>query len=216
MLTVVIKDSGEENVVKLTYENLWKELKDIPGAELIVRKNWLDSTTLANTKNKYICFVEADCLVNSGYFSSQIGLLKKNPYFRKLAMFSSSTAVTNWANKFYGYNVGNSYVDGIAPNKDKKSNQPYPVQISYLPGAIVRVNMIGALLLNMKPNTSWENDLVFLSTQVSLGFWRQGDGNRVYINPNATYLTTEEYVNDLGKFDANAGDLKKMFVRESI
>lgn len=213
MITVIIKDNGEENVVRLTYENLWRELKDIPGAELYALKNWFD---MPQINNKYVCFVEADCLVNSGYFSSQLGLIKKNPYLRKLAMFSASTGVNNWANKFYGYNVGNNYSDGIIPNRTKKSTQPYPIQIAYVPGAVIRYSMLVPLLDKLKANNSWENDLVFLSTQLSLGFWRQGDGNRVYINPNATYVTTEEYVNAIGKFENEAADLYTMFSRESI
>ncbi len=213
MLTCIIKDNGEENVIKLTYENLYKELKDIPDFQLLVQKSWFD---LENVSNKYVCFVEADCLVNSGYFTSQLGLFKKNAFFRKLAMLSSATAVVNWANRFYGYSLGSSYTDGIIPNRDKNSTQPYPVQIGYVPGSIMRVSMLKAVLNSMKASNSWENDLVFLSCQLSLGFWKQGDGNRVHINPNATYLTTEESVNDIGHFDPQPGSLGEMFSRESI
>ena len=216
MLTVVIKDDGEENVVKLTYESLWKELKDIPGAELLTINHWLDYNLTSNSDNKYVCFVEADCLVNSGYFSSQLGLFKKNPKFRKLAMLSSGIGVNNWANKFYGYTLGNHYSDGVIPVKDNKSKSLYPVQIGYVPGAIIRRSMLITAFKDLKPNNSWENDLVYLSTQLSLAFWRQGDGNPVYINPNTTYVTTEDYVNDIGKFDCEAGDLVDMFRRESI
>ena len=216
MITVVIANNQEENVVKLTYENLWKELKDIPGAELFVADHWLDYSLSSNSKNKYVCFVEADCLVNSGYFSSQLGLFKKNTMFRKLAMLSSGVGVNDWANKFYGYTVGDNYSDGVIPIKTNKSKSLYPVQIGYVPGAIIRKSMLIAALADLKPNNSWEKDLVFLSTQLSLTFWRQGDGNPVYINPNTTYVTTEDYVNDIGKFDSGAGDLVNMFARESI
>ena len=91
MLTVVIRDGGEPRVTQLTYENLWKELKDIPNAELVVLKDWFSA--VATTKNKYVSLVEPDCLVSSGYFASQLGLLKKDPYFRKLAMLSSVTGL---------------------------------------------------------------------------------------------------------------------------
>ena len=77
MLSVVILDSNEPNVIKLTYENLFKEIKQIPDAELLVSPDWFDALPAIN--NKYVCFVEADCLVSSGYFSSQIGLFQKNP-----------------------------------------------------------------------------------------------------------------------------------------
>mgnify|MGYP003450299095 FL=1 len=104
MLSVVILDDGEPNVIKLTYENLHKETKQIQDSELIVAKDWFDA--LSVIKNKYVCLVEPDCLVSSGYFSSQMGLFKKNPYMRKLAMLSSATGVNNWANRVYGYKLG--------------------------------------------------------------------------------------------------------------
>lgn len=223
MLTVVIKDDGEQNVIALTYQNLWKELKDIPDAELVVSKNWLDE--LPKIKNKYVCFVESDCLVNSGYFSSMIGLFKKSRMLRKLAMMSPSTGVNNWANKFYGYSVKKEWTGAppvevkqpfVQPNKEMKSRGVYPVQIGYVPGSIIRVASLKDLLLSTKFGGGYEKDLVYFSAQISLGFWRQGDGNRVHLNPNSTYVTTEDYVNDLGKFDPEAGDVMEMFRREGI
>lgn len=214
MLKVAIKNNGEDKVIQLTYENLHKELKDIPGAELVVVDGWFDALT--KTKNNYVCFVEPDCLVSSGYFTSQLGLFQKNPYFRKLAMLSASTAVNNWANKFYGYNIGNNHADGIIPNKDKKSSRPYPVQIGYVPGSIIRISMLTRALESLKASEALTDDFIFLSTALSLAFWQQGDGNRVYINPNATYCTTEDSVNDIGKFQHQGARSLDMFKRESI
>ena len=219
MLTVVIKNDGEESVVRLTYHNLWKEIKDIPGAELIIENDWLDA--IQKVSNDFICFVESDCLVTSGYFQSQLGLMKKNKYFRKMAVMSSATSVKIWANKIYGYNVGQSHMDGVIPNKVKKSTSPYPVEIAYIPGAIVRVSMLGRLLEEMKPVPGWQSDLVYFSTQLSLGFWSQGVGNgignMVYINPNASYATTEDYVNDISRIDTDLPEQTfKMFRSQSI
>lgn len=213
MLSVVIKDNGEKSVVNLTYQNLWRELKDIPGVELMVNKNWFDA--IQNVKNGYVCFVESDCLVNSGYFSSQMGLLKKDSMFRKIAMLSSSTGVNNWANKFYGYSLGSNYTDGVLPVLNKKSTAVYPVQIGYVPGAILRMTMLKEALLKL----NWlspPDDLVKLSSELSIAFWRQGDGNRVHLNPNTTYVTTEDYVNDIGNFEINPGKLIGMFTKELI
>lgn len=222
MVTVVIKDSGEPSVIALTYQNLWKELKDIPGSELVVSEDWFSE--VPKTKNKYICFVEADCLVNSGYFSSMLGLFAKSRMLRKLAMLSSGTGVNNWANKFYGYSIEKQWVGAesaqvkqpfVQPNREIKSRAVYPVQIGYVPGALIRVSTLRMLLDNLKLG-NFDGDLVALSAQISLGFWRMGDGNRVHINPNSTYVTTENYVNDLGQFDPEASDLAEMFARESI
>ncbi len=215
MFTVVLKHNGEENVIKLTYENIWKEIKNIPGAEIIVSNNWFNSLSKVK-KNKFVCFVEADCLVNSGYFTSLVGYIKKNPQLGKLGILSTSTAVNNWAVKFFGYNVGNNQSDGIIPNKAKKETSLpfYTSQIAYIPGALIRVSMLKEVLDDVKVNASMEQDLVYLSTLLSLGFWRRNW--MVYIAPNSTYCTTEDYVNDIGKFDHGAKDLVGKFVKESV
>lgn len=214
MLTVVIEDSGEDRVTQMTYEQLYKELKDIPGSELFILKDWFDG--LDKIRNKYICFVEADCLVSSGYFTSQMGLLKKDPYFRKLAMLSSVTGVNNWANRFYGYKIDGSHNNKVTPVLAKRSGSVDAVQIAYAPGSIIRVSMLKKVLKDLKSMPPRNEDLVLFSTILSLAFWRQGDGNRVHLNPNATYLTTEDYVNDLGRFTVDSDDLIEKFERESI
>ena len=225
MLTVIIKDNHEPNVIKLTYENLFRELKNI-DSELLVADNWIDAVMKLETGHEnFVCMVEADCLVNSGYFSSQMGLFKKSPYFRKLAVMSSATAINDWADKIYGYSLGSNYSDGVIPNREKRSTVPHAVQIAYIPGSVIRLRNLQFLIDDLKPNNSWESDLVYFSTQISLGFWRRGrgqgwsagsSGNRVHLNPNATYVTTEDYVNGLGKFDPEAKDLIGMFKREVI
>jgi hypothetical protein len=215
MLTVIIKNDGEDNVVQLTYENLWHELKDIPGSELIVSKNWFDE--LPSIKNNYVCFVEADCLINKGYFIKQLKEFRTNPG-RKISMLTAKTSVKNWDNCFYGYSIDYKFNNYVVPNRFKKSSSAYPVEVGYLPGAIIRLSMLREVL-----NSLPINDLVLLSTQLSLAFWRQGlggqngqNGNPVYINPNVTYVTTEDYVNDIGKFDFDPTDLQDKFIRESV
>lgn len=213
MLSVIIQDNGEPNVISLTYQNLWRELKDISGSELLVG-NWIEK--LGEVKNNYVCFVEADCLVNSGYFSSQMGLFKKNNMFRKLAMLSSATAVNDWHNRFYGYRLGESYVDGVIPDLSKRSTAIYPVQIGYVPGSIIRLSMLKNAMKALDLGNQVQTDLVKLSTELSLWFWKQGDGNRVHLNPNTTYVSTEGYINDIGKFDPKPGDLVIKFKKEAI
>lgn len=214
MLSVIIKNSDEPQVVQMTYDNLWKELKNMPDVELKVYDNWLNA--VSHIKNNYVCFVESDCLVNSGYFASQLGLFKKNPMFRKLAMLSSAIGVDSWENKFYGYELGDNHIDGVIPVKNMKSSRVYPVQIGFVPGAIIRVSMLRKALSDLKAVNGMENDLLYLSTKLSLSFWEQGDGNRVHVNPNTTYVTTDESVNDIGRFDIKPEGLVSMFKRESI
>jgi hypothetical protein len=221
LLKIYIKDDGEDNVTKLTYENVWKEVKDIPGVELVVREHWE-----VDSKHLYTCWLESDCLVGSGYFETQLGLFKKNPMFRKLSMLTPSVSVNDWANKFYGYSSDSVWSDEIhkvqtknhfiKPNKERKSTAPYPVQIGYVPGAIIRTPMLIKALRECDFNNSWEKDLVYLSMKLSFAFWRMGDGNPVYVNPNAAYCTTDDTVNDIGKFQSEAGDLIGKFQAESI
>lgn len=217
MLTTIILNNEEPKVVEYTYELLWRELKDIENADLIISDNWFDD--LEGIKNKFVCFVEADCLVNSGYFQSQVGLLQKNKYFRKLAMLASGVGVNAWHNKFYGYRLRIEKDEMVQPEKLKHSNTVYPIQIGFVPGAIIRKKMLVDAMDTLKLSMGTGSDLLLLSAMLSLEFWGQGDGNRVHINPNTTYVTTDTTVNDLGHFDdvfKVSKKVKDIFVKESI
>lgn len=241
MLTCIIKDNGEENVIKLTYENIYRELKSIPGAELTVSETWLGA--LNRVENRYVVFLESDCLVSGGYFDSMLGLLQKSPHFRKIAMMTSSTGVNNWANRFYGYSgdqvwSNKAHLDDgtelqtknnyIKPNKEKKSTGVYPVQVGYVPGSLLHMGMLTKALSTLNAQEGIENNLAQMSILLSLTFWGQGGakegsdsfgggiGNRVHINPNSTYVTTEEYVNDLQPGDKRMDKLMAMFKAQSI
>lgn len=222
MISVIILDNGEPNVIRLTYENLYKEIKDIEGAELLVSKDWLKP--LATIKNQYVCFVEADCLVSSGYFSSQMGLIKKNGYLRKLAVFGTAIGVNNFGNRFFGYEIADKWsmaIGGVSTNnkqvepiRAKKSTGAYPVQIAYVPGAILRMSMLLPQLEQLGYKDKPQKDLVKFSAALSLGFWQHG--GRININPNATYVTTENYVNDLSNTPTPNKTVIDTFRRELI
>lgn len=222
MVTVIIKNDGEDKVTKLTYENLYHELKDIPGSELVISKSWFEDIPLI--KNSYVCLVEADCLVSPGYFVKQMKEIKINPG-RKISALTARTSVNWWDICFYGYYIDFMQTDEVIPNRSKKSSKAYPVQVGYIPGAIIRRAMLLEAIEELEINDTFSQDLVYLSGLLSMAFWRQGkdgadkkvqNGNPVYVNPNVTYVTTEDYVNDIGKFDLNASDLANKFVKESI
>ena len=221
MVSIIIKDNGEANVIQLTYENLWKEIKDIKGAELIIAKNWL--TPLPKIKNTFVCFVEPDCLVNSGYFSSLLGHMKKGINSKRTAVMSSATAVNTWDNKFYGYLVQQTWSKPdskniktkntfVQPSKDKKSKSPYPVQIAYIPGALLRASTLRKCF----DSDIIQDDMVSFSHQISLRCWGSGDGHEVYIAPNSTYVTTDKNVNIITEPRAELGNLAETFRRRSI
>lgn len=215
MLTVLLIDNGERTVVQMTYKDIWREIKDIPGAELKVTKNWVDEIQLVD--NKYTCILEADCLVSSGYFSSLLGYIKKNAMeLNKMAALTSTTAVKNWAVRVYGFSMGSDLIDKVIPNKIKKDiTRPfYTVQIGYIPGAIMRTKFLKQVLEELKPKNSWRKDTIFLSAQFSLAFWTKNW--MVYLAPSPVYCTTEDYVNDIAKFELEDTSLIRKFHRESI
>lgn len=197
MLSIILRRNDEPKVVHLTQENLQKELRSVVGAELLVEDDWVNGVFKA--RNDFVCLVEADCLVSSGYFSSLMGLFRKNHEYSKLAMMASSVGVNNWANRVFGYELGREErhfddqpVDSIERTvlkaiENKRSSQPYPVQAAFMPGAIIRTNVIRRLL-EKDDSIMREDDLIKLSADLSFAFWSQG--RRVYINPNSTYVST--------------------------
>lgn len=215
MVSVVIIDNGEPNVIRLTFENLYGELKDIYGSELLIRDRWFD---LEGVKNKFVCFVEADCLVSKGYFKTLLGDFMRKGSSRTEAVISSATAVNYWDNLIYGYATSFDN-QGVYPNRESKSTNSFAVQIAYIPGAIIRVGMLKPCLKDM---FIYDN-LVRMSAELSMSLWERAviskgkGGFKVYLNPKVTYLTTENYVNDIGKFDVPVhGDVVNIFSRESI
>lgn len=215
MVTIVIRDSGESSVIRLTYQNLYNEIKNIPRSKIIVDSDWV--TALERVDTKYVCFVEPDCLVSSGYFESMLGLIKKNAReLSKFAVFSPATAVNNWAIRFYGYNLGNEFSDGLVPNRGKKFTKLpyYTVQVAYIPGSIIKTDFIKKIVKDINLPIGWYNDLVYFSAQISTLFWQKNW--MIYLAPNSTYVTTEDYVNDIAEFGVKNNELVLKFKRESI
>lgn len=219
MVSVVIKTNGEANVVAYTFEKLYTELKDIPGSELLIKEEW----NTKDIRNRFVCFVEADCLVSEGYFKKQLEMFKSlSP---RVVMLSSTTAVKYWHNRIYGYHIIDSTV---IPNRKQKANRAYPVQIAYIPGAIIRVSSYKKLMKNLKMPKNITNDLVYYSSLLSVNSWEKGlsvddkhpegqIGSQIHINPDVSYATTEDYVNDLADFERPLKPkLVRLFEKESI
>jgi hypothetical protein len=126
-------------------------------------------------------------------------------------MLSSATAVSQWKNCIYGYFIEDTKV---IPNRKPKASRTYPVQIAYIPGTIIRTSSLKKLLKLTAVPKGYYNDLVYYSSLISLSSWENGLtfddkhpegqlGSQIYLNPEVTYVTTEDYVNDL----ANLPDL---------
>jgi hypothetical protein len=209
VVTVLISKNDEPKVYEYTKILLEKESFPL-GSSVALVDNWAQG--LEDCKTEYVCFVEPDCLVSSGYFSSLAGLVKSNPKYTKLAMLSSATAVKYWPNRFFGYEY-----DGckLAPVKNKKSNSFYRVRVGYAPGALIRTSIIKEVVKKNK-NILDDFDLVKMSVGLSLAFWSRGDGCPVYVNPITTYVTNCEDVGVDNEIKREFADLVKMFERELI
>lgn len=207
MLSIILPRWAEPKVIHLTQENLQRELNQVVGSELLVTDDWGEG--IAKCRTEFISLVEPDCLVNSGYFSSLTGLFKKNKQFRQLGAMGSSVGVTSWHNRIFGYDLGAKASDGVMPVREKKSIKPYNQGVIYIPGAVLRVSTLKRILKDNDSVMNYTQDLVYFSTKLSLEMWRHKC--YVSINPNTTYVTTEDYVGDRGKFDPEAGDLAQRF-----
>ena len=217
MLSVILQTCDEPNVLDLTIDNINKELASVPDSELILSKNYLCHVP----DSEYVCYIEADCLVNSGYFGSMMGLFKKNPYYRKLAMLSPSVGVKYWHDRVFGYNIDREWskiVDNqqtnnihLYPIKAKKSTSTYAIQVGYMPGSIIRTSALKDVL---KKNQC-KGDELEMSARLSLAFW--DTGRRVHVNPNSTYVTNLEYVGQKSKFAPIVTDkVHKIFEKEEL
>lgn len=195
MLSVILPRTDEPKVIQFTAECIQRELSVIRGAELLLVDSWEQGVKMA--KNNYVSLVEPDCTISGGYYASNIGLFEKNSHFRKLAMVSSCLGVRNWGNRIYNYHVDMEPFDDkdesvqirqyqVYPNREKVSTQLYPVQIGFVPGAVIRTGS----LLGIMPKVKFSKDLVKLSSDISFAFW--ASGRRVHSNPNTTYVSNAE------------------------
>jgi hypothetical protein len=212
MITVIIKDNGEPNVTRFTRENIARELLGVQGVNIVIAKDWFKA--FQHVKTPFVCFVEADCVVSSGYFTSQIGILKKDNTLRNLAILGSALGVLHWGDRVYGYSLGKLQSDGFVPNKLQVSMTVSPVQVAYLPGAILRTKALRALS-DLEDTLATEN-LVELSTVLSLCFWSGANEPRVAINPNVTYVSTEAYVGEPAHPDIDVGDAIAKFTKAGL
>lgn len=204
MLSVILPKTDEPTVVEMTRDNLKKELKSIPGIELLVVESWEEG--IRQARNTYVCIVEPDCLVSAGYFQSNLNLFIKNNHYRKLAMVASCVGANNWGNRIINfhmapvesqqgpYKVTSWY---IRPDREKRSTTLYPVQVGFIPGAIIRRSAMADFLTKHKKFI--HHDPVQMSTQVCFYFWNTN--RRVHVNPNTTYVSTFEGLENPAAFN---------------
>ena len=194
MITAIIRRRQEPTVVQMTEESVLRALADVNGSELLLVDNWEDGIKQARTP--FICLLEDDCELSSNYFSSNVNLFLKNSFYRKLAMVSSCVGIKRFDNRIYNYEFAKNKTETedleiidwmVTPSTKKSASGLYHVQVGFVPGAIIRRSAIEGVKLPWgKPH------LVEMSAEISLYFWNTG--RRVQVNPNTTYVSTEDYL----------------------
>lgn len=172
MLTVVIP-TGE--YAAFAEKICRRELKGMDH-EIIQADNWDEG--LGRAKGEFISFLEPQSRVSKNYFKKNLRVFTSQPLFRKLVMVASSVDVPESAHKIYGYllSLEGTYPN-ILPSRIQSSSEPYGIQVGYVPGAILRRNMI--------PHGLFFDDPVASSVKISLSLWEKGW--RLLLNPNTVY-----------------------------
>lgn len=171
-LSVVIPPSKE---AELTKEWCEKELKNIDHEILIC--DW--EVGMCAAQAEFICLLEADCVFSKGYFKKLLAGFSNKPSYRKLAMVTPALGLNAWEARVYGYLITTT---SVMPSRIKSSRDTYLIQMGFLPGAIIRRSS-----LPIVPITA---DILTASMDMSIFFWNHGQ--RVALNPEVTYVTTNQ------------------------
>lgn len=199
-LSVIIPRSQEG---ELTKEWAEKQLVGIDH-EIIMPTRW--SMGLRRAKGEFICFLESDCVLGPGYFTSLLAQFEDKPSFRKLAMVCPVLGINSYDNRVYGYRMAPK---DVYPAFIPSSSSPYFIQIGYVPGAILRRSSI----LESPPHV---RDPLLDSTIISLGLWTSGQ--RIMMVPGTLYISTQEDLDVPFWYDRDerALGISQIFKRETI
>jgi hypothetical protein len=233
MLTVVVKRTEEPKVIQLTQKDLAKQLWSINGAEVLLEDSWNEG--LRKVRTPYVCLVEADCTLSANYFMANYGIMENTNSIHgggntKVAMISSCLGVRDFGNRIYNFALDKVYVPlgtketvdiedeiqvkewHIQPVRDKLSLKTYPVQVGFVPGAIMRMTSIRDLI----DDSVWDyTDLVRLSTAISFYLW--DTNRRLILNSNTTYVSTNKHMEEPPLFDVHVPDkVANIFKQEMI
>lgn len=215
MITVIVKRNAEPTVIQLTQENIMRELSSIPGSEMLLEESW--GNGIKRVRTPFVCLVESDCVMSTAYLSSNFEQLqngtqtegKKGGGYTRLAMLSSCLGIRNFKNRIYNYNFRQPKWD-IYPVKAKHSTVLYPVQIGFVPGALIRMSAIKDAVL------PWDDpNLLAMSAAISLHLW--STNRRVEVNPNVTYVSDQAYLaQSIGSKYNVPDDIKTIFKKVGL
>lgn len=173
MLSVIIPEGKKS---KLTELLCLKELRGLEH-EIIHAPTW--RLGLEAAKGEFVCFVEPECDVSQDYFAKNLDIFTSQPLYRKLALVASAVDVAESHHKLYGYLLSlEGSLPSLIPSRIQSSNEPYNVQVAYIPGAIIRRSALDNVELVV-------DDPIAASIRLSVDFWLKG--TRLCINPNTLY-----------------------------
>jgi len=201
MLSIIVKNS---TIPVWIHKILDPELAQIDH-EIIFTRNWAEG--LKQARGEFVCLVDRTFNISPGYFENLYEIIEDHPTYRKLAMISPSTGLTSWQERIYGYKYDNN---AVVAQKKPSSLSPYPIQIGYMPGSLIRRSALG--WLDLDANTKNE------SIEYSLRFWDRG--LRLIMDPRSTYysftpdLDQTHYLSEDHRLEVDR--LKSMFEKEFI
>lgn len=206
MLSIIIPEGKKSKFTELLCK---RELKTLEH-EIIHAPSWREGLLLS--KGEFVCFIEPDSDISENYFEINLKIFTSQPLYRKLAMVASAVEIVASEHKLYGYLLSlEGSLPSLMPSRIKSSQEPYSVQIAYIPGAIIRRSALDNVDLIM-------DDPIATSVKLSVDFWLHG--TRLCLNPNTTYSPRMERVLDipmhLSGLPETVASLIPMFRRELV
>lgn len=144
----------------------------------LIHDSWANGVAIA--EGKFICFLEEGSDFRGGFFIRGLLDMLANPNFRKLAMVSP--AVEDFAGRGVLYQLD---LAGSRAWDEMRSINPYPVQVGYLPGAIIRSSSLKEM--DFKSILKNETQPADVSAEVCIALWESGQ--MVHVDPRMTYMT---------------------------
>lgn len=141
--------------------------------EVIGSDSWQQG--LRSARGDYISFIDPNCELDPNIFRSNLKLFTDDGYYRKLSMIAVPIQIPT-KDIVYGYRLDDA--NYIIPVQTRLSSQPYDIQVGYIPGALIRRNVLDDVHIDLET-------IVDDSVKLSFDLW--SSGKRVMINPTVTY-----------------------------
>jgi hypothetical protein len=180
--------------------------RQLVGVEYeIIVDNWQKG--FDESCGQFVCFLEKDSDFAPGHFVRGVLNMLIKPGYRKLAMVAPAVFDEHTSVDIYGASF-HPHEDHIVQTHDRPaSTEPYPVQIAFMPGAIIRRSAIEKHSPNLLDYSASES-IVF-----SIGLWK--DGNRVHLDPHMVYMPAK-FNMGLVPMQLDVTDLQREWKKESI